>query len=338
MVTGVLMLLISVVGMAHLAAIQSTLRGSPWAVYWALVIVELPLGFLVVLGARKMLNLEMFGMARLGCILALLPVRLSALLGIPIGIWALMSLSHPKVRSAFRTDFDTPPPRPAPEAVRRMLLGPRRGLLTGSILVLLAGGFLLMIGVGLAWQERNSGLHLPAILIFYSLGAADVLIAAFMLVAARSMTSCRHHGLARFGSMLALLPFSPFFFLTFPIGLWALNALKKPMVLDAFGMPVSEAELQTEAERKPAPPSQALRFGLFVGGFTCLCLLLSFVAAVASGPPTWTWYSQYFFSGALVGLVLGSLLFAAYSEARRIFGRKPDNQKGIADAEQQDRL
>jgi tRNA A-37 threonylcarbamoyl transferase component Bud32/uncharacterized membrane protein len=330
MVTGVLTVLISLVGVIDQSIVWSGAHGSSqWTipVKWFLFLVNAPLGFLIILGSQKMMKLEMFGMARLGCKLALLPLGPAALLGIPIGIWTLMVLSHPKVRSAFRTDFDAPPPRPVPDPVGRMLLGPRRGLLIGGILVLAAGGLLTIMGVGLAWQERHTGLYWSHIVSLECLGIANFFMAIFMIVASRSMATCQHHGLARLGSILALLPLSPFLFLTIPIGLWGLSALKRPRVLDAFGMPVSEAELQTEAEARPSSPSKMTGFALFVGGFTSVCIVIAYVLGLAIYPMAARyWFAEQLSMGAVIGLVLGSLLYGVYSEARKVFRRKPANR------------
>ena len=70
---------------------------------------------------------------------------------------------------------------------------------------------------------------------------ANWLVAALMFMASGSMGNCKSHGLARLGSMLALLPLNPFVVVTFPIGLWALRALQKPEVKAAFGLPADES-------------------------------------------------------------------------------------------------
>jgi predicted Zn finger-like uncharacterized protein len=59
-------------------------------------------GLFVVLGARKMKNLESYGMAMAGTIVAMLPCNGCCLLGLPFGIWALVVLSDAEVKAAFR--------------------------------------------------------------------------------------------------------------------------------------------------------------------------------------------------------------------------------------------
>ncbi len=57
-----------------------------------------------VVGALKMRRLESYSMARVAAILAVIPCTSACyLLGVPFGIWALMVLARPEVRSAFRS-------------------------------------------------------------------------------------------------------------------------------------------------------------------------------------------------------------------------------------------
>lgn len=57
---------------------------------------------LILLGAMKMKKLESYGLAMAATILAMVPcVSPCCLLGLPIGIWALVVLLKPEVKSAF---------------------------------------------------------------------------------------------------------------------------------------------------------------------------------------------------------------------------------------------
>lgn len=78
--------------------------------YEKIVTVALPVDWLIVIaaslvifvGALKMKNLSGLGWARAGAILAMIPcVSGCCLLGLPIGIWALMVLSNRDVKRAF---------------------------------------------------------------------------------------------------------------------------------------------------------------------------------------------------------------------------------------------
>lgn len=55
----------------------------------------------ILLGAIRMLRLESRSMAIAACIVAMLPCSCCCLLGIPFGIWGLVVLNKPEVKSAF---------------------------------------------------------------------------------------------------------------------------------------------------------------------------------------------------------------------------------------------
>ena len=58
-------------------------------------------GVVILLGAIKMKNLESRGFALTAAILAVIPCMTCCCLGLPIGIWALVVLNQPEVKSAF---------------------------------------------------------------------------------------------------------------------------------------------------------------------------------------------------------------------------------------------
>jgi hypothetical protein len=60
-------------------------------------------GILIIIGAVKMKKLESYGLAMTSSILAMIPcISPCCLLGLPFGIWALVVLSKPEVKAAFR--------------------------------------------------------------------------------------------------------------------------------------------------------------------------------------------------------------------------------------------
>ena len=62
------------------------------------------IGIVVILGATKMKNLQAYGLALASSILAMIPcISPCCLLGLPIGIWAVVVLSNPEVKQAFRS-------------------------------------------------------------------------------------------------------------------------------------------------------------------------------------------------------------------------------------------
>jgi hypothetical protein len=68
-------------------------------------------GIFVFLCARRMENLRSYQMVVLGCVLAMLPCYSPVfLIGLPVGIWALVVLFRPEVRAAFsRGPISAPP-------------------------------------------------------------------------------------------------------------------------------------------------------------------------------------------------------------------------------------
>ncbi len=58
---------------------------------------------LVIIGAMKMKKLESYGLAMAASIVAMLPcISCGCLLGLPIGVWSLIVLNKPEVKSAFK--------------------------------------------------------------------------------------------------------------------------------------------------------------------------------------------------------------------------------------------
>lgn len=56
---------------------------------------------LMLFGAIKMRRLENYGLAMTASIIAMLPCSLCCIVGIPLGIWSIVVLSKPEVKSAF---------------------------------------------------------------------------------------------------------------------------------------------------------------------------------------------------------------------------------------------
>ena len=77
------------------------LLAGPIAILVRLVV--LALTAIILVGAMKMRKLENYGLAMTGTIIALVPcLPPCCLLSIPFGIWALVVLMNPEVKSAFR--------------------------------------------------------------------------------------------------------------------------------------------------------------------------------------------------------------------------------------------
>jgi len=79
-------------------ALIENMRG-PMAAVISLVVAALN-GF-VLFGSIKLLRLQNFGLVMAAVIVAMLPCQCCCLLGLPFGIWALMVLNKPEVKSHF---------------------------------------------------------------------------------------------------------------------------------------------------------------------------------------------------------------------------------------------
>ena len=76
-------------------------RLGPVAILLALVM--LALGVVIILGGLKMKQLQSYGLAMTAAIVAMIPcLSPCCIIGLPIGIWALVVLNNPEVKSAFR--------------------------------------------------------------------------------------------------------------------------------------------------------------------------------------------------------------------------------------------
>ena len=68
----------------------------------AMGIIAILMGAVILLGGLKMMKLESFGVAMTASILAMIPcLSPCCVIGLPIGIWALVVLSKPEVKSSF---------------------------------------------------------------------------------------------------------------------------------------------------------------------------------------------------------------------------------------------
>ena len=69
----------------------------------AIGLFDIAIGVVIFLGAKKMMNLQSYSFAMVAAILAMIPcISPCCILGLPIGIWALVVLLDPNVKAAFR--------------------------------------------------------------------------------------------------------------------------------------------------------------------------------------------------------------------------------------------
>ena len=102
----ILMLLLNLTG-AGIGAMARGTQGMPSMLSGGIGavfnVIGLVMAVVVFMGASKMKNAESFGFSMAAAIIAMIPcVSPCCLLGLPLGIWALIVLLKPEVKSAFQ--------------------------------------------------------------------------------------------------------------------------------------------------------------------------------------------------------------------------------------------
>ena len=88
----------------YLPLIEKLIEFSTGPLAWLFTLLGLGLAVLILVGGLKMKNLENRSLAMASAIIALIPCfSCCCLLGMPAGIWALIVLSKPEVKAAFRS-------------------------------------------------------------------------------------------------------------------------------------------------------------------------------------------------------------------------------------------
>ena len=113
-VTAILGALVQMVSLIRLLLVHnsmpvnSQMPGQAWVAMLSgpigvvMSIIAILMSVVILLGALKMKKLESYGLAMTASILAMIPcLSPCCVIGLPIGIWALMVLSKPEVKSAF---------------------------------------------------------------------------------------------------------------------------------------------------------------------------------------------------------------------------------------------
>jgi predicted Ser/Thr protein kinase len=187
------------------------------------------------------------------------------------------------------------------EAVRCRTRGVASGLLVAGLVLLLASL------AGVAWSgwtlarvlsvpaDQESTTHGGSIInlggagsskVHYSVNAPRLPVLWLILVeqllavgagttvilAAFAINKREFLGLSRAGSILATVPLSPAWLVTFPLGLWAILVLRKPEVRTAFDAPL-RAPAPSGSHTEVAPLWQPPSLRTFAGWNLLLCLL-----------------------------------------------------------------
>jgi len=250
-------------------------------------LVMLALPILLIVAAARMLALRTYSLAITGAIVAMIPYGPGALVGIPMGIWALVVLSKSEVRAAFGTGarkrdraepsrYDKQVPaqdrleagvRPDADvpAARRQVRGPAIGLLIVGILNCLPAIVLIaasVVGLVAGFDVPPAGTpdsfeiapHVWVDFPVWNLLVCSALLASvtsvFIIPGAARMWQLRSYRLAKVAAVLAMLPLTPHFVIGLPIGIWAFMVLRQPDVVAAF----AAMQGQTRSPPPSAPP------------------------------------------------------------------------------------
>jgi type II secretory pathway pseudopilin PulG len=82
------------------------------------LLIMVPVSCVVLIGGLQMWQLRSYALARTAAVLAMLPCSVGWLIGLPMGIWALVVLLDPQVRAAFEGSASRTPPRERFESPR----------------------------------------------------------------------------------------------------------------------------------------------------------------------------------------------------------------------------
>jgi len=225
----------------------------------AVTAIQIPSSLLIILGGRKMRQLETYGLAVFAGIVALLPTGPAWIISMPVGIWALFVLAGSDVRAGFRAKQEGKRPasgdsRPVVSSspsipakpvsvderklvsVKQQLFWPGLGL-AGSGGVGIVAFAVGCLGAGMMSMVVPSGgdggpLKLGAIVLAMVL--LQIPWSLVVMLAGMKMMRMESYGLALAGAWIALLPMSPAAIVTMPLGIWALVVLSSSEVREAF--------------------------------------------------------------------------------------------------------
>lgn len=154
------------------------------------VLIELPIGVVMIVGALKMMRLQSYGWAMTAAILALLPCSPASLLSLAMGIWSLVVLNRRQVKEGFQAQARSraalrSSPAPSPSAAKSEKTGTGQVSLPEPHLVqapadclILAAGVTVVTACGVAiWLLAS-----PASPLITSLTRGNLTVASVTLV------------------------------------------------------------------------------------------------------------------------------------------------------------
>jgi hypothetical protein len=218
----------------------------------AYALIGLVMGLFIIFAAWRMMQLRAYELSMAGSCLAVLPYSIFWLLGLPMGIWALVVLRRPEVRAAFphRTTEDQQrdggaPPKPPAQQVQ----GPAIGLLVAGMLHFAGFFHIAVLLLVLLVDSVPKGQPLIPTLILAAYVPVGLALGVVLFLGSWRMMQLRSYGWAIAASIFALIPYSLASLITLPLGIWALVVLRRPEVQAAFARNLPQ----------PRPPERQVR-------------------------------------------------------------------------------
>lgn len=205
-------------------------------------------GFIVVLGAWKMRKLQCYGLAVTACILACIPYSFGFVIGLAMGIWGLVVLTRPEVQAGFERKkrqlqagqtedaIGSTTAMDSFAAAGQQVTGPAVGMVICAIVnCILFVPLLSLLAPALAYRAGNTMTSGAYRFLIIALPCFVVIaIVILLIIASARMRQLKCYRLAVFTAVLAILPVTPAFLLSLPIGIWALAVLTDSQVKAAF--------------------------------------------------------------------------------------------------------
>jgi len=262
-----------------------------------------PAGIFMLLAGLSIRRLQSYEIAFIGCIAAMIPLGPLWLVSLPFGVLTLLILKKDQVRQAFAGHSDAQVSRDHARRadvnavsnteikdVSAEVKAPAWSLIVLGALNLGLAVIMFIGGLLVGFFEDDDAF----VCVFLSLPMYPIGI--LMLIGALNMRKLTSYRMAFIGAVAALVPLSPWWFFSLPVGVWALLVLRKPRVSKAFGLPRSDtSEFDVPAEKlvaasvRPMTEHEFLRaknkivppaIGLIAVGFVNLIPIILFIAGI----------------------------------------------------------
>jgi predicted Ser/Thr protein kinase len=239
LLTGVIgMLFWTVMGVIGVA---TEFRHGPESLLFLLMpALGIPSGLVLIGAARRMMRGVGYLWATGAAMWAMVPWSPAWLIGLPVGIWTLVSLRRPEVQATFSVSGQR----------RTPLVAPALGILLTGIVAWL---FWTILGLSLfasesrhyeyhqfhdqwGWHTQMVEVPYPERWFFLLMPLLATPAAAVLVLCWRRMMERRSYQFVVAAAMWAMVPWSPAALIGIPFGFWALHILRRPRVQADFGV------------------------------------------------------------------------------------------------------